>query len=66
MLKQLCTKIRFEQQAIRLEYDSQSEIFLEKNPTYHLKTKHIDVQYHFMKDMVEKRKVFVKWGFTPS
>jgi hypothetical protein len=32
-------------------------IFLEKNPSYHSKTKHIDVQYHFVRDMVERKKV---------
>lgn len=33
--------------------DSQSAIYLEKNPTFHAKTKHIDVQYHFICDMVD-------------
>ena len=40
--------------------DSQSAIFLAKNPTYHSKTKHIDVQYHFVRDMVESNKVFLE------
>ena len=39
---------------------SQRTIFLEKNPTYHLKTKNIDVQYHFMRDMVEINKVLLE------
>jgi hypothetical protein len=30
--------------------------------TYHSKTKHIDVQYHFVRDMVEDKKVFVDEG----
>jgi hypothetical protein len=30
---------------------------LEKNPTYHSRTNHIDVQYHFVRDMVEIKKV---------
>ena len=28
-----------------------------KNPTFHAKTKHIDVQYYFVRDMVEDNKV---------
>ena len=28
-----------------------------KTLTYHLKTKHIDVQYHFVRDIVEEMKV---------
>jgi hypothetical protein len=38
----------------------QSEIFLAKNPAYHSKTKHIDVQYHFVRDMVEEKKVLLE------
>ena len=45
------------QGAIRIDYDSQSAIFLAKNPAYHSKTKHIDVQYHFVRDMIEDKKV---------
>jgi hypothetical protein len=47
------------QQEVRLDCDNQSAIFLAKNPTYHSKTKHIDVQYHFVRDMVEDKKVLL-------
>jgi len=46
-------------QAIRIDCDSQSEIFLAKKPAYHSKTKHIDVQYHFVRDMVKDKKVLL-------
>ena len=46
-LQILCSGIGLVQEAIRIECDSQSAIFLAKNPAYHSKTKHIDVQYHF-------------------
>jgi hypothetical protein len=59
-LQILCSGIGLVQQAVRLDCDSQSEIFLEKNPTYHSKTKHIDVQYHFVRDMVEEKKVLLE------
>ena len=42
-LQRLCTEIGFEQQVVRFECDSRSEIFLAKNLAYHSKTKHIDV-----------------------
>jgi hypothetical protein len=45
---------------VRLVCDSQSAIFLAKNPTYHSKTKHIYVQYHFVRDMVEEKKVLLE------
>jgi hypothetical protein len=44
---------------MKISCDSESEIFLAKNPTYHSKTKHIDVQYHFVRDMVESNKVML-------
>lgn len=30
-----------------------------KNPTYHSNTKHIDVQYHFVRDIIEYMKVLL-------
>ena len=47
------------QGAIRIDCDSQSSIFLVKNHAYHSKTKYIDVQYHFVRDMVEDKKVLL-------
>ena len=45
---------------MRIDCDSQSPILLAKNPIYHSRTKHIDVQYHFVRDMVESMKVLLK------
>ena len=45
---------------MRIDCDCQSVIFRAKNPAYHSKTKHIDVQYHFVKDMVESKKVLLE------
>ena len=58
-LQRLCSKIGFKQQAVRLECDCQSVMFMEKYPTYHSKIKHIDVQSHFVKDMVERRNLLL-------
>ena len=59
-LQQLFTEIWFKQQAIRLSCDTQSAIFLVNNPTYHSKTNHIDVQYHFVREMIGKGKVLLE------
>ena len=42
---------------MKIYSDSQSIIHLTKNPTFHARTKDIDVQYHFVRDMVEDGKV---------
>jgi hypothetical protein len=33
------------------------KFFFTKNPSYHSNTKNIDIQYHFVRDMVEEKKV---------
>ena len=58
-LQILCSELGLKQQAVRIDCDSQSAIFLEKNLAYHSKMKHIDVQYHFVRDMVESKKVLL-------
>ena len=58
-LQRLCSSMGLVQLAIRIECDSRSVIFLAKNPAYHSKTKHIDVQYHFVRDMIEDKKVLL-------
>jgi hypothetical protein len=58
-LQILCSGIGLVQQDVRIYCDSQSIIFLEKNLAYHSKTKHIDIQYHFVRDMVEENKVLL-------
>jgi len=35
-------------------------MFLVKSPSYHFKTKHIDVQFYFTTDMMESNKVFLE------
>ena len=45
---------------MKIDCDSQSAIFLAKNLAYHSKMKHIDVHYHFFRDMVESKKVLLE------
>jgi hypothetical protein len=58
-----CTVVRLchvEKRDKKLSCDNQSIIFMAKNHAYHSKTKHIDVQYHFVRDMVESNKVLLE------
>jgi hypothetical protein len=41
--------------------DSKSAIELAKNPTYHARTKHIDIQYHFVRETYQKGAVQLTW-----
>jgi len=58
-LQRLCSSMGLVHGAIRIDCDSQSAFFFAKNPTYHSKTKHIDVQYHIVRDMIKDKKVLL-------
>eukprot|EP00253_Pinus_taeda_P008479 PITA_08479 len=58
-LQILCSSMGLVQGAIRIDCDNQSAIFLAKNSAYHSKTKHVDVQCHFLRDMIEDKNVFL-------
>eukprot|EP00253_Pinus_taeda_P023287 PITA_23287 len=58
-LQILCSSMGLVQRAIRIYCDNHSEISLENKPTYHSKTKHIDVQYHFVRDIGEDKKLLL-------
>ncbi|MCO5571898.1 hypothetical protein L7F22_025647 [Adiantum nelumboides] len=40
-----------------LHCDSQSAIQLARNPVFHAKTKHVDVRYHFIREVLEDKRL---------
>eukprot|EP00253_Pinus_taeda_P011244 PITA_11244 len=58
-LQKLYSSMGLVQGAIRIDRDNESAIFLAKNPVYHSKAKHIDVQYPFVRDIIEDKKVLL-------
>ena len=48
------------QKHIKVFCDSQSAIHLAKNQVYHARTKHIDVRYHFVREIIEEGGVLVQ------
>ncbi|WVY92419.1 hypothetical protein V8G54_031507 [Vigna mungo] len=52
-LQGLLTELGFIQKIIVLHNDSQSAIHLAKSSTFHSRTKHIDVHYHFIRSLLE-------------
>ena len=41
--------------------DNQGSIALANNPEYHARTKHIDIQYHFIRECVQNNKIDLKY-----
>lgn len=55
-LRGLMQELGFEQEAVKIYCDSQSAIALAKNDVHHEKTKHVQVKYHFIRDLIS-----LKW-----
>ncbi len=61
-LRQLLKDMGYEQKAPTiLHEDNQGCIMLLKNPVYHAKTKHINIQHHFIREKVEQKQVELKY-----
>jgi hypothetical protein len=54
-MKQLLSDYGFTQRTMEIHCDNTSAINIPKNPVQHSSTKHIDIQYHFIRDLVESR-----------
>lgn len=51
-LKELTNELMSCENVVEIHCDSQSAVCLSKNQTYHDRTKHIDVRYHFIRDIL--------------
>jgi hypothetical protein len=58
-LKGLCAELCGVDSCINLYYDSQSAIYLTKDHMFHERTKHIDIKYYFIRDVIEEGKLKV-------
>jgi hypothetical protein len=58
-LKQLLTELGFYQgsESIRVHADNKSAIALGKNPEFHKRSKHIDTQYHYVREQVQAGRI---------
>jgi hypothetical protein len=58
-LKGLFAELCGDDSCIKLFYDSQSAIYLTKDQMFHERTKHIDIKYHYVHDVVARGKLRV-------
>ena len=56
----LVKELRIQQGGVSLHCDSQSAIYLAKNQVYHVRTKHIDVRFHKIRELVGTSELLLK------
>ena len=54
-LKRFLEELGFSQKEYKVHCDSQSAIDLSKNAMYHSRTKHIDIRYHWIREVMEQQ-----------
>ncbi|KAK9930160.1 hypothetical protein M0R45_027212 [Rubus argutus] len=63
-MKQMLRDYGFTQGKLSIFCDNTSAINISKNPVQHSRTKHIDLRYHFIRDLVEKD--ILELSFVPT
>ena len=56
-LQGLLDDLGVEQDLLRINCDNMSAIYLARNQVYHARTKHIDVRYHFIREILEEGEI---------
>ena len=59
-MKRFLQELGLKQREYVVLCDSQSSMDLSKNAIYHAHTKHIDVRYHWLRDVIEDRRMKLK------
>ena len=59
-LQRLLDNLRIEQDLLNINCDSMSAIYLAKNQVYHARTKHIDVKFHFVWEILDEGGIELK------
>ncbi|RVX19952.1 Retrovirus-related Pol polyprotein from transposon TNT 1-94 [Vitis vinifera] len=56
----LVKELGIQQSRVQLYYDSESAIYLAKNQVYHARTKHIDVRFHKIRELVSSSELVLE------
>ena len=60
-MKKLLSDYGISQDTMVVYCDNSSTIDISKNPVQHSKTKHIEIRYHFIRDLVERKIVVLEY-----
>ena len=57
-VRSLMTEFGFQyDKSIPMYYDNQVAIFIANNPVFHERTKHIEVDFHFIRDQITSKQI---------
>ena len=59
-MKRLFKELGIRQNTFVLYGDSQSAIHVSKNPSFHSRSKHIKVHYHWIREVLDKKELFLE------
>lgn len=60
-LQQVLRNFDFDKKSFILQVDNQSCIHLAKNPALHKRMKHVEIRYHFLRELVEKGQLLIQY-----
>lgn len=60
MVQGLVAELDVEQGGVQLHSDSQSALFLAKNPVFHARTKNIAVRFHKIKELIASCEIILE------
>ena len=60
-MKKVLTDYRIPQDTMVVYCDNSSAIDISKNQVQHSKTKHIEIRYHFIRDLVKRKIVYLEY-----
>ena len=56
-MKKFLNELGHDQDDYMVNYDNQSAIQLAKNPMFHSRSKHIDIHYHWIREVLDEKKL---------
>jgi len=63
-LQGLLDDLEIEQDQLMINCDSMCAIYLVKNQVYHARTKHMDIRFHFIREILKKGDLLLKKMYT--
>jgi hypothetical protein len=61
LLQEMGLKTTVEEMPLCVHNDNQSAIAISKNDVLHHRLRHIDIKHHFVRDLIENKKLVIQW-----